>query len=335
MTCRSIQPFCEAHRAPGLGALGTYLLVIQIDICDGRVYLQRLGQGLEAATDQGWHVVQGFYHQNLITEILRTIDIQLRHVESLWFKTWKNDPEIHGFIQHLHTVWHTAGLGVFDNSTRSEMNDETTAPPNQTSHCQRMSKTWHHDMPQHSAIQRSPPHTRPWRPRHQSGSITNRCPWRTSLSSAPRPRPGGSNRSRLARCSRVLPSKPDHWNPANNWHSTETCRISLIQNLEKRPRNPRFHSASTYSMTYSWIGSIWQLNSIRDERWNYSTSKPNFSLSKDVENMTSWHAAAFSRAHHRPGLGPLVAHLVAWQTNLRDGPVYLQCLGQGLEAATD
>ena len=57
-------------------------------------------------------------------------DIQLRHVESLWFKTWKNNPEIHGFIQHLHTVWHTAGFGVFDNSTRSEMNDETTAPAN-------------------------------------------------------------------------------------------------------------------------------------------------------------------------------------------------------------
>jgi len=83
MTCRSIQPFCEAHRTPGLGPLGTNLVVFQIDICDGRVYLQRLGQGLEAATDQGWHVVQGFYRQNLITEIPRTIDIQLRHVESL------------------------------------------------------------------------------------------------------------------------------------------------------------------------------------------------------------------------------------------------------------
>ena len=45
-------------------------------------------------------------------------------------QTWKSNPEIHIFIQHLHTVWHTAGLGVFDNSTRSEMNDETTAPAN-------------------------------------------------------------------------------------------------------------------------------------------------------------------------------------------------------------
>ena len=33
------------------------------------------------------------------------------------------------YIQY-DNVWHTAGLGVFDNSTRSEMNDETTAPAN-------------------------------------------------------------------------------------------------------------------------------------------------------------------------------------------------------------
>ena len=83
MTCPSIQQFCETHRTPGLGALSANLVVIQLDICDGRVCLQRLGQGLEAATDQGWHVVQGFYRQNLITEIPRTIDIQVRHIESL------------------------------------------------------------------------------------------------------------------------------------------------------------------------------------------------------------------------------------------------------------
>ena len=90
---------------------------------NGPVYLQCLGQGLEAATDQGWRLVRGPFGQNLISEMLKQKDIQLRHVESLWFKTWKNNPEIQGFIQHLHTVWHTAGLGVFDNSTRSEMND--------------------------------------------------------------------------------------------------------------------------------------------------------------------------------------------------------------------
>ena len=39
---------------PGLGALGTNLVAIQIDVRDGLVFLQRLGQGLEAAADQGW-----------------------------------------------------------------------------------------------------------------------------------------------------------------------------------------------------------------------------------------------------------------------------------------
>ena len=90
---------------PGLGPLGFNLVVSQIDVLDGRVYLQCLGQGLEAATDQGWRLVRGPFGQNLISEMLRQKDIQLRHVESLRFKTWKNNTEIHSFIQHLHTVW--------------------------------------------------------------------------------------------------------------------------------------------------------------------------------------------------------------------------------------
>ena len=99
----------------------------------------------------------------------------------------------------------------------------------QISHCKRMSKTWHHDMPQHSAIQRSPPHIRPWRPRRQSGSRTKWCSWRTRLSSVPRPRPGGSDRSRLASCSRAFWTNPDFWNVQTKRHSSETCQISLIQ----------------------------------------------------------------------------------------------------------
>ena len=38
---------------PGLGALVANIIV-QIDFRDGRVYLQRLGPGLETATDQGF-----------------------------------------------------------------------------------------------------------------------------------------------------------------------------------------------------------------------------------------------------------------------------------------
>ena len=218
-------------------------------------------------------------------------------------------------------------------STRDERWNTSTSKPSKlvTVKCQSMSKTWHHDMPQHSAILRSPPHTRPWPPRHQSGCLPNWYLWRTCLSSAPRPRPGGSNRSRLARCSRVLPSKPDHWNPANNWHSTATCRISLIQNLEKQSRIPRFYSATTYSMAYSWIASIWQLNSIRDERWNYSTSKPSKLLTvrgcRKHDIMTCRSIQRFCGAHHTPGLHTLVANLVVGQIDVCDWRIYLQCLG--------
>ena len=40
----------------GLGTLGANLVVTQIDVRDGLVFLERLGQGLEAATDQGWRL---------------------------------------------------------------------------------------------------------------------------------------------------------------------------------------------------------------------------------------------------------------------------------------
>ena len=46
----------ESHHTPGLGALDTNLVTIQIDVRNGRVYLQCLGQGLKPATDRGWHL---------------------------------------------------------------------------------------------------------------------------------------------------------------------------------------------------------------------------------------------------------------------------------------
>ena len=70
MTCLSIRDYSAEPTTPGLGALVANLVHIQIDVCDGRVYLQRLGQGLEAATDQGWHLVRGPFGQNLRSEIL-------------------------------------------------------------------------------------------------------------------------------------------------------------------------------------------------------------------------------------------------------------------------
>ena len=56
MTCRSIQRFCGAHHTPGLGALVTNLVVPQNDVRDGLVDFKSLGQGLEAATGQGWRL---------------------------------------------------------------------------------------------------------------------------------------------------------------------------------------------------------------------------------------------------------------------------------------
>ena len=54
MTYGSIQRvFCGAHPTPGLGALGANRVTFQIDGREGRIHLQRLRQGLEAATDHG------------------------------------------------------------------------------------------------------------------------------------------------------------------------------------------------------------------------------------------------------------------------------------------
>ena len=55
MTCRSIQRvFCGAHPTPGLDTLVANVVQSQINGRDGRIYLQSLGQRLEAATDQGF-----------------------------------------------------------------------------------------------------------------------------------------------------------------------------------------------------------------------------------------------------------------------------------------
>ena len=84
MTCRSIQRFCGAHHTPGLGPLVANLVFIQKDLRNALVDFKRLGQGLEAEIDQGWLASRSwFYRQNLITEIPRTIHIQLRDIESL------------------------------------------------------------------------------------------------------------------------------------------------------------------------------------------------------------------------------------------------------------
>ena len=48
------QHSAEPTPTPGLGPFVPNFVARQIDGRDGRIFLQRLSQGLEAATDQGW-----------------------------------------------------------------------------------------------------------------------------------------------------------------------------------------------------------------------------------------------------------------------------------------
>ena len=183
---------------------------------------------------------------------------------------------------------------IFDNSPWTEMNDETTGPPNHPNLS--LSKdvgdmtSWHAAAFSDSA--EPIPHTRPWPPRHQSGFLTNRCPWRTRLSSAPRPRPGGSNRSRLAASSsRALPFKS--WSLKSGEHMTfnSDIWISLIQNLANKAE-----SDSCLQHLHIWQLSLrWKMN---DETTG-PPNHPNLSLSKDVENMKT---EAFSGGLYRQNL---------------------------------
>ena len=138
----------------------------------------------------------------------------------------------------------------------------------QTCHCHRMPgkygkvTSWHAAAFSDSA--EPIPHTRPWPPRCQSCWVLNRCSSRTSLSSAPRPRPGNRDRSRLASSSRALPFKS--WSLKSGEHMTfnSDIWISLIQNLAN-------NAESDSCLQHLHIR---QLSLNRDEWWNYRTSKP-------------------------------------------------------------
>ena len=112
--------------------------------------------------------------------------------------------------------------------------------------------------------------------------------------------------------------------------------ISLMRNLDNnsnQPRNPHFHSPSTCSKKSP--------RSTMNDKTIAPPKRPNLSLSKDAgkvwesDIMTCRSIQRFYGAHHTPGLGPLGANLAMSQIDVRDGRIYLQCLGQGLEAATD
>ena len=212
---------------PGLGPLGTNLAVKQIDVLDGRVCLQRLGQGLETETDQGWRLHPGLYRSNRDHWNPENTWHLALTCESLWYRT----------LQTMQKATVAYSIYIFDNSPCDErwMMKLQHLQTVQTCHCHRMPgkygkvTSWHAAAFSDSA--EPIPHTRPWRPRHQCRSMTNRCSWRTRLSSAPRPRPGNGDRARLASSSRALPFKS--WSLKSGEHMTfnSDMRISLIENL--------------------------------------------------------------------------------------------------------
>ena len=160
----------------------------------------------------------------------------------------------------------------------------------QTCHCHRMPgkygkvTSWHAAAFSDSA--EPIPHTRPWRPRRQSGWLPDRCPWRTRLSSAPRPRPGNRDRSRLASSSRALPFKS--WSLKSGEHMTfnSDMWISLIQNLANNAE-----SDSCLQHLHIWQLSLqWKMN---DE----TTAPPNHPNCRGHDIMTCRSIQRFSGAH--------------------------------------
>ena len=164
---------------PGLVTLSANLVVLQSDVRHGLVDLQSLGQGLEAATYQGRRLARGLYGQNKMT---CHWDMSISLIQDL-----ANNPEINSCLQPLH-IWQLSSI-------RDEWWNYSTSK--QAKYIS-VKKSQGHGMNTCRCIQRRQPHTRPWHPRHQCCCIPSWCSWRTRLSSVPRLRPGGSDRSRLA-----------------------------------------------------------------------------------------------------------------------------------------
>ena len=102
----TVKAFNRAHHTPGLGALVANLVSVQIDVRDALVDFKCLGQDLEAATDQCWHLdFSAFHPKHPKTWFLKSSRQKWHLTETckiFWSKTWKNNPEINSCLQHLH-----------------------------------------------------------------------------------------------------------------------------------------------------------------------------------------------------------------------------------------
>ena len=152
MTCRSIQRFCGAH--PAHQAFGTNFVVNQTNARDGRVCLQRLGQGLETETYQGWRLHPGLYRSNRDHwNPENTWHLTLTS-ESLWYRTLQT--------KQKSTVAYS--IYIFDVTTLLEqrwMMKRQDLQTIQTCHCQRMSKTYENKSIQRWALPSKPDHWNP------------------------------------------------------------------------------------------------------------------------------------------------------------------------------
>ena len=148
------------------------------------------------------------------------------------------NPEIHTFIHHLHVR-----RSLLEQRWMTKLQHLQTI---QTCHCHRMPgkygkvTSWHAAAFSDSA--EPIPHTRPRPPRNRSSCIPNRCSWRRRLSSAPRPRPGNRDRSRLASSSRALPFKS--WSLKSGEHMTFNSDIYLRHSRWYKiwKNNPEIHN---------------------------------------------------------------------------------------------
>ena len=205
--------FSRAHHTPGLGALIDNPVESQIDVRHGCIYLQRLGQGLEAATDQCWHLdFSAFHPKHPKTWFLKSSRQKWHLTETckiFWSKTWKNNPEINSCLQHLHIRQLSLNRDEWWNYRTSKPSKFVTV----TGCREQDLMTW-----------RSPSHTPGLGPlstnpvRFQidlcDGRVYLQCLGQgleTATDQGWRLHPG------------LYGSKRDHWNPENTWHLTLTC----------------------------------------------------------------------------------------------------------------
>ena len=66
MTSIRAAAFNEHNGTPGLGTVGTNLVTFQIHVRDRRIFLQRLGQGLEAARDPSLRLLPELYRSTAV-----------------------------------------------------------------------------------------------------------------------------------------------------------------------------------------------------------------------------------------------------------------------------